>query len=253
MQTLRSIVLKKQDRGEADELVTFFSRELGWLTGVAKNSRRSRVRFGGHLEPLSLVDLTVRARKKDTMVWVDEAQVIKWFGNLRGDISRVAQAVYFLEISALFLPEATPDESLFDFLLALLVSLDQGTPSPVPLILWEIKLLGLLGFGPHFGDCLVCTKPIVAGQEALFSLRLGGVCHPVCLHSPETKRFVLSPDTLAVVRRGLALPPEAASRLRLSKKGTEELRAALHEFVRYLRGEEIKSLRFLEMMQLTRE
>ena len=38
----KSIILKKYDFGEADELVVFLSRELGWLRGVAKNAKKSR-------------------------------------------------------------------------------------------------------------------------------------------------------------------------------------------------------------------
>ena len=90
----KSIILKKYDFGEADELVVFLSRELGWLRGVAKNAKKSRIRFGGHLEPLSLVDFTLRPRKKDDLVWIDESQVIHGFLLIRSDIAKVARAQY---------------------------------------------------------------------------------------------------------------------------------------------------------------
>jgi len=84
----------------------------------------------------------------------------------------------------------------------------------------------------------------------VFSASLGGVCHAVCRQPYDRANLPLSPDTLAVVRRGLEVGREASNRLRLGRKGVEELRNALSAFVRHVRGEQIKSLVFLEIMGL---
>ena len=244
----RSIILKKYDFGEADELVVFLSRELGWLRGIAKNAKKSRIRFGGHLEPLALVDFTLRPRKKDDLVWIDESQVIQGFLRIRSDITKVAHAQYFLELCSVFLPEDHPDPVLFDFILDFLESLEADRPNPVRLLLDEIHLLAILGYAPRFDLCPVCGKPFVRGQDALFAPGLGGACHPACVGSKKADNVFLSPNTLAIVRRGLEVGDEAADRLRLNRAGLQELRLALSAFVRYQRGEETNSLIFLEHM-----
>jgi DNA repair protein RecO (recombination protein O) len=245
-----SIILKKQDRGEADELVFFLSRDVGWLRGVAKNAKKSRVRFGGHLEPFSLVDLTLRPRKKDDLVWIDESQVIHGRLAIRADIAKVARAAYFMELASVFLPEDSPDPALFDFLHDFLEMLESTNPTALSLLFDEIRLLGLLGYSPRFDVCTGCGKPFESGREGIFSPGLGGVCHRACLPAGESQDLVISPGTLAVVRRGLELGGEAARRLRLNRQGLEEIRRALSAFVKYLRGGEISSLRFLEAMGL---
>ena len=242
---MKSIILKKTDRGEADELVVFLSRDLGWLRGVAKNSRKSRVRFGGHLEPFSLVDLAVRSRKKDELVWIDESQVIKGYLRMRSDIAKVAVASYFFELASIFQAEEQPDTGLFDFLHEILEKLDESEMNPLRFMLEEIRLLSLLGYGPRFDSCPGCGQLHEPGEKTVFSLSLGGACHPGCVPAGE-EGLIVSPDTLALVRRGLEVNGEAASRLRLSKKGMKELRNVLSQFVRYLRGREINSLVFLE-------
>ena len=242
---VKAIILKKKDRGEADELVVFLSKELGWLRGIAKNSKKSRVRFGGHLEPFSLVSLVLRTRKMDDLVWIDEASVERGFLSLRQNLEKVAIAAYFLELSSLFLPENQPDEALFDYLLLTLDNLEQHTPNPVRNVLDEIRLLGILGYGPRFDTCPVCNKPIESGREARFSLVHGGAAHTECLTS-EHNDLVLSADTLALVRRGLEVEPVVASRLKLSTRGLAEIRQALSAFVRFHRGNEVSSLVFLE-------
>jgi DNA repair protein RecO (recombination protein O) len=242
----KSIILKKYDFGEADELVVFLSCELGWLRGIAKNAKKSRVRFGGHLEPLSLVDFVLRPRKKDDLVWIDESQVIQGFLRIRSDIGKVARAQYFLELCSVFLAEDHPDPVLFDFILTFLENLETGVPNPVRLLLEEIRLLGILGYAPRFDLCPACGKPLGRGQEAVFVAALGGACHRECVSGKETGNSLLSPNTLAIVRRGLEVGNEAAGRLRLNRSGLQELREALSAFVRYQRGAEINSLRFLE-------
>jgi DNA repair protein RecO (recombination protein O) len=246
----RSIILKKQDRGEADEIVKFLSRDLGWLTGVAKNAKKSRVRFGGHLEELSLVDLTLRSRKRDDLVWIDEAQVVSGFLAIRSDIAKVARASYFLELASIFLPEGHPDPVLFDFLIEYLQALETSDPPQIHLLLDEIRLLGILGYAPRFDICPACGKALAPGEDAIFSAARGGACHPGCLEANEERSLQLSPDTLAVLRRATQVEREAARRLRINKKGVDELHRALSAFVRYTRGEEVKTLLFLEKLRL---
>jgi DNA repair protein RecO (recombination protein O) len=240
----RSIIFKKQERGEADELVFFLARDLGWLRGVAKNARKSRVRFGGHLEQFSLVDLVLRPRRSDDLVWIDESQVIRGFLGIRSQLGKVALAAYFLELASLFQAEAHPDPSLFDFLETCLDNLDRYEINPVLSMLDEIRLLGFLGYSPRFDVCPSCGQPLTQGEAGVFSLDLGGACHAEC--APGDPSLLVSPDTLALLRRGLQVDGDAASRLRLSRKGQEEVRQLLSAFVRYLRGEWISSLEFLE-------
>jgi DNA repair protein RecO (recombination protein O) len=244
----KSIILKKYDFGEADELVVFLSRELGWLRGIAKNAKKSRIRFGGHLEPLSVVDFVLRPRKKDDLVWIDESQVIQGFLRIRSDIGKVAKALYFLELCSAFLPEDHPEPVLFDFILTFLESLETDVANSVRLLLDEIRLLGLLGYAPRFDLCPACGKSLERGQEAFFVAALGGACHRACVSPKETGAVLLSPNTLAILRRGLEVGNEAAGRLRLNRTGLQEIRQALSAFVRYQRGGEINSLRFLEQI-----
>ncbi|MEW6350925.1 MAG: DNA repair protein RecO [Thermodesulfobacteriota bacterium] len=242
-----AIILRKEDRGEADELVVFMSRDLGWLRGVAKNSRRSRVRFGGHLETFSAVELSLRPRRRDDLVWIEDSQVVEGFLGIRKEIGKVAAASYFLELASLFMGEGSPEPPLFDFLHHFLRELDATEPQPLVLLFDEIRLLGMLGLQPSFGHCAACGGNFEAGSQAAFVPAHGGACHMHCV-GPGMGSTPLSPQTVAIVQRGLQLDAPAASRLRLSRKGLDELRRALSAFVRFMRGREVKSLAFIESL-----
>ena len=72
-----ALTLKQDPFGEADLLVTLFSRERGKLRAVAKGARRSSSKLVGHLEPITHVRLSLsRGRNLD---YVTQAQVIDSF------------------------------------------------------------------------------------------------------------------------------------------------------------------------------
>jgi len=46
-----AVVIRTQKLGEADRIVTLFSREHGRIRAVAKGVRRTKSKFGARLEP----------------------------------------------------------------------------------------------------------------------------------------------------------------------------------------------------------
>ena len=52
-----AIVIRTQKLGEADRIITLFTREHGRVRAVAKGVRRTKSKFGARLEPASLVDI----------------------------------------------------------------------------------------------------------------------------------------------------------------------------------------------------
>ena len=63
-----AIVLKRRDQGEADRLLTVFTRDRGKLTLLAKGVRRQASRKAGHIEPFTQVDLLVAKGKSLDLV-----------------------------------------------------------------------------------------------------------------------------------------------------------------------------------------
>ncbi len=197
------------------------------------------------MEPFSLVELAVRSRRKDNLVWIDDSEVIEGFLGVRSDIEKVSAATYALELASLLMGEDQPDPGIFDLILAALRELDRAPVNPVRFMLFEIRLLTLLGHGPRFDSCPECGKEFRPGEAAVFSPAMGGAVHESCAEA-ENHAVKLSAETLALVNRGMTATEEVASRLRLGRHGVGELRSALSGFARYLRGADINSLSFLE-------
>ena len=52
-----AVILKRMDLGEADRIVTLYSRDVGKIRAVAKGVRKTTSRSAGHLEPFTLSDV----------------------------------------------------------------------------------------------------------------------------------------------------------------------------------------------------
>ena len=76
-----AITLSYTPLGEADLLVTMYTREQGKVRAVGKGARRSTSKLVGHLEPLTLVRMSmVQGRNMDI---ISQAEVVESFAALK--------------------------------------------------------------------------------------------------------------------------------------------------------------------------
>ena len=75
MRTYRdeAVVLRTWKLGEADRIISLFTREHGKVRAVAKGIRRTGSKFGSRLEPFGHVDVQL-AEGRGTLVTVTQAE-----------------------------------------------------------------------------------------------------------------------------------------------------------------------------------
>src|SRR4051794_4601752 len=90
------VVLKTIKLGEADRILTLFTRRNGKVRAVAKGVRKTKSRFGGRLEPFTNVSLMIYAgRSLDT---ITSADILTSFREVRGDYARLTAAAAMAEL-----------------------------------------------------------------------------------------------------------------------------------------------------------
>ncbi len=68
-----AVVLRTHKLGEVDRIVTLLTRQHGQIRAVAKGIRKTTSRFGGRLEPFTIVDLQLYEGKNlDTVTQVEQ-------------------------------------------------------------------------------------------------------------------------------------------------------------------------------------
>jgi DNA repair protein RecO (recombination protein O) len=243
---LSAVVLRTVDYGEADRVVTLLSRERGKLVAFARAARASKRRFGGGLEPFTLVGAELSERGGgDAMPRLESVSVERSFHQIRGDLARIGCAAYAAELARELVRDHEPHPALFDLLVAYLARLDAGPARPLELRVFELWALEAAGFQPRLDGCARCGAE--AGLEeagAVFSPGDGGLLCGRCeLGAVGTTR--LSSGAVATLRRLQAGGFEAAGEGVPAAEG-RELREALGRFLEQLLGHRLQARRFLD-------
>ena len=240
-----AIVLKQARLGEADEIVTLFTPNLGKLRAVARGARRPRSKLGGHLEPLTHSALMLAQGKNLDII--TQAQAIDSFMALRQDLWRTACALYAAELVEQFTEEHAESYPTYRLLLETLGRLEKEASPELVLRYFELHLLDVLGYRPELQACLRCQTPLEPTAN-YFSASGGGVLCPGCSAAEPVVRPI-SVNALKVLRFLQANDFPTASRLRLEPELAIEVEGILREYIRYVLEREVKSVAFLDRLR----
>ncbi|MGH9767631.1 MAG: DNA repair protein RecO [Blastocatellia bacterium] len=164
---LRTFTIK-----EADKICVFFTRESGKLRGVAHGARRLKSRFGASLEPFTEVSLVYFQKESRELVSISNCEIInsQFVEGMSGEMLGVMH--YLAELVIEFIPDHEPNERVYRLISATLESLRRiGAPELVdakesnnklPAIVryFEIWMLKLAGFFPHWNNCGACERDL---------------------------------------------------------------------------------------------
>ena len=232
-----ALVLSTVDFGEADRIVTLFTRDHGRLSAFAAGARKSKRRFAGALEPTTHLKASLVSRRGDTFR-LDGADIVRSFLGLSQQLPLIARALYCLELCRELTRDHQPHEALFDALRGYLEDLDEKRAGPTSLLKFELDALEHTGFMPHLGACALCGRS--PEEKPRFDAQAGGV---VCSSCRPTSR----PVPPAVVEGLLRL--QAGERVPLGAEHRAHARALLNLFITHHLGRRLKSVDFLEQVE----
>ena len=218
--TSEAVVLRTWPLHEADLIVSFFTRDYGRMKGVAKAALKSRKRFGGALEPMTLARAWFAERPRQELVRLDQLEILRSPLSRPVDAARLAVLSFFAEVIDEALPEHDPQDSVYRLLVSVLEhttavqpeavrpmrsdpqSGPQSTGPWMPLTyfsLWMTRLTGLL---PDIAHCIVCGEPL-HGAEVSFNSYADGV---FCSLHRSAGSASMSEDSWQLAQRMLRSP-----------------------------------------------
>jgi DNA repair protein RecO len=112
--TTSALVFSRKNIGEADRLVTFFSREDGLIRVIAKGVRKIPSARGGHLEPCTLVSVIINDSKAGMYAGNIETQ--HYFHELRADADAFTRACGHVRLFGRLFDTGQPAPEIFDAL-----------------------------------------------------------------------------------------------------------------------------------------
>lgn len=195
---LQAFVLATLDYGDSDRIVSLFTLEHGRIKTFARRARNSRRRFGAALENFARIEAHVGVRQG--LSGLQQAEIHSIYPSIRGDLGRIAHALYACELVDVMTPEGHPLPRLFRLLAAYLERLETSPASEGERRFFEINLLNILGYRPSLESCGRCGTPF-GDRGAL--LRDDGelVCRACAGHGREMTQLTLG-RMLACLRTG---------------------------------------------------
>lgn len=240
-----AIVLRHQRYGEADRLLTIFSREHGKLRLIAKGARKTTSRKAGHLEPFMRSILQL-AQGRDLWI-VTQAETINAFLPIREDLERMGIASYVIELLDKFSFEDGANPQLYRLVVETLERLCTADPVFVILRFYEMRLLDIMGYRPQLFQCISCQEDIKA-EDQYFSALVGGVICPRCSHKYEDIRKI-SVDALKYLRHFQRSSYKDALAAAPAESVVNEVERIMQWYLTYILERAINSQVFLQQIK----
>jgi DNA repair protein RecO (recombination protein O) len=222
--TSEAVVLRTWPVHEADLIVSLFTREYGKLRGVAKSALKSRKRFGGALEPMTLARAWFAERPGQELTRLDQLEIIRSPLSAPVDQARLAVLSFYAEVLEEALPERDSQETVFRLAASVLEhtsAAQSDTMQPWMALtyfsLWMTRLLGLL---PDVAHCTVCGEALHAA-EVFFNNHADGLFCPVHRNGSAV---ALSADSWQLAMRMMRAPASDFAAERWPRRRAQDLR-----------------------------
>lgn len=234
-----ALVLRTRAYGESDKIVTFLTRDLGKISGIAKGAAKSKRRFSGALEPATEVLLTYRARSQSDLHFIEAAEILVSRRRLTRHLDRYAFSTYVIEVLDCMVEGREAEGAVYDLARDVFGAIDSAeilAPGSELLRWFELRLLTLCGFEPRLSSCRRCGRATGASADPLRFDPIAGAV--VCLACQNGGGIAISAGGVEAIRvlRDAALPIAP-----LASAVSGEVRVLLQTFLQHHLRRPLKS------------
>ncbi len=151
MHSTTGVIIKKQNKGEHDQIITVYSKEYGKIRLLSRGVRKGSSKLSGHLSLMHLSTIGfVAGRALKVLTTVTERE---GFPLLKKDLDKAQEALRIVSLVDTYTIEDEEDEALFHLLLGALDYLNRKQMNRLELKFFsryfEFKFLSLLGYEPE--------------------------------------------------------------------------------------------------------
>lgn len=234
------LVLKSYSLAEADKIVVFLTQNHGLIRGVAKGAKRLKSKFGGSLEPFTIVNLNYFQKEERELVSISQIEVKKSFFADAANPEFLQKFSYLSDLLFEFAPPDEPNERLYRMACA---SLETASENPQCLesiaLYFELWLLRLAGFLPNWNNCDSCRREF--GSEETTSLQAN--FHLICsLCRKSGNRVNVSPIERKIFLTAQIISPSNFTEFAADKQyEVKNLSSVLKRIISHIIGKEIVS------------
>ena len=239
---VEGVILNTVDFGDANRVVTLYTKEFGKLEVNAYGCRRARSPISGAIQMFNKIRAEI---KKGAQVdSIRDADVLNFYPNLTADIERLSYAAIFFEIvNKMMLPKIV-DDRVYNLIENSLPALNVKNPQVAALISIA-QFLEVSGFQLNYKNCVRCGK-IITGNASM-SLADGGAICESCSHG-AVKGFAYSENLRLTFGTLINFDWQAEEKINFSARQINAAQKILFQYIQIILGQELRSINFLRQV-----
>jgi len=240
-----ALVIRLADFSNTSRVVTFFTRDFGKVSAIAKGGKRLKGPFESALDLLAECGIVFLRKSSSALDILMEARLVKRFRPKPDSMESFYAGCYVAELLAGLTEDYDPHPELFDAARWALSEFSGEGDYRVALLRFELVLLRENGQLPSFDECIHCGNPIEVGGRYSFWVSQGGLLCPSC-QKQEYATHQVQAGTVAILRRLADASDATASRVSASPQQLRELRHTMTAAISAILGRRPKSLIYLK-------
>jgi len=255
----QGFILKKIDLREADQLLTFYTKDFGRLEILGKAIRKikSKLRAGAELFYLSDIEF-IQGKTHKTLT---DAITIEKFKNirtcsprsqnldslrsssysleLRNDLERLKIAYQIAEVADILIKGQEKDEKIWDLINEVFNRLDnwkleiENCKLKIIYYYFLWNLSSILGYQIDLYNCSFCQKKLFP-EKLYFNPKEGGIICLDCFKKEKNRDrsiFLISPEVIKIFRLFLDKNWMILSKLKIGQKQRKELEEVSRSYI----------------------
>lgn len=215
------LILKKQNIGETDRIITMLTPALGKKRVIAKAVRRPLSKLAGHLDSLMISQLIITDKKE--LPQITSAVLVESFENIRNSLELVEQSFAVGKVSERLAQDGIPQQSLFQNTVDAFSRIDEDINWLATWLFFLSSLSKLYGVYISSFICHKCGEDINGAAQFSFEDRL--LYHPE--HAPATKTRRLLANSLKLLRILHKKPYQMISKINIPNAEAAEVEEVL--------------------------
>jgi len=237
----KGIIIKRRNFGEADRILTIYTRDFGKISAIAKGVRKPLSKLGGYLELFYLNDMVLTEGRNFDIV--TGAVVLNDYPKIRENHNKINQAFFISELLNVLIKEEEKSEEIFNLSRKTIEKLDTSS-NKLLLSYFILKLLDELGHSPEISHCVKCRKSLEKGIN-YFSIILGGVLCDDCRKFDLGAKNV-SVNAIKLMRIMLENDIQILDKLNPESDLIMEVNRIFNQFAEDIAERKINSLKYLD-------
>ncbi len=234
---IKGIVIRSNQSGENDRILTLLSNELGRISVIAKGARSLKHKSQGAISPLCYSNFILKPIK-DNLYSLTSAELIEGFHSISEDIELLSYGAYFMSLCEMGVQGGMEaDEEVRLLLNTLYVLTKRSESAPLVKVVFELKLAELFGIMPEFSPECPCGE-----KASHFSISSS---ETRCSLHKEEESFYISPRLINLAKTILEFSLKDALFIMASNEDAFNLDLIIEPFLRFHLGNLPKSLDFL--------